>query len=60
MALSITIAATLGTLTPMMIHRLKYDPAIASGPFITGINDVINVTIYLTVATFLIVRAGPR
>jgi magnesium transporter len=60
MALSITIAATLGTLTPMTMHRFKYDPAIASGPFITAINDVINVTIYLTVATFLIVRTGPR
>lgn len=57
MTMSISIAATLGTLTPLVIHRFKFDPAIASGPFITAINDMVNVTIYLTIATFLISKA---
>lgn len=59
MTLSITIAAALGTLTPLVIHRLRFDPAIASGPFITAINDLVNITIYLTVAAFLLPRPVP-
>jgi magnesium transporter len=55
MTASMSLAATMGTLTPLVMHRLKYDPAIASGPFITAVNDVVNVTIYLTVATVLLV-----
>jgi magnesium transporter len=60
MTVSITIAAIFGTFTPMLLHRMKFDPAVASGPFITAINDVVNVTIYLTLATILISRAMPR
>lgn len=59
MLLSITVASAMGALTPLVVHRLKFDPAVASGPFITAVNDVINVTIYLTVATFLIVKTAP-
>jgi magnesium transporter len=56
MTLSIAIAATFGAVTPLVLHRLKVDPAVASGPFITAVNDVVNVTIYLTIATLLIVQ----
>jgi magnesium transporter len=56
MALSMSVAATMGAITPLIMHRLKYDPAVASGPFITAVNDVVNVTLYLTVAMFLITR----
>jgi len=43
-----------GVVIPTMFKRLKIDPAIASGPLITTLNDVIGVFIYLTVAaTFL-------
>ncbi len=60
MVLSISVASTMGALTPLVMHRFKHDPAIASGPFITAINDVVNVTIYLTVATLLIVKTASR
>lgn len=60
MMVSLCVAATMGALTPLVLQRLKFDPAIASGPFITAVNDVVNVTIYLTMATFLIVQAAPR
>jgi magnesium transporter len=53
---SVTIAATIGTLIPFMLHRMKKDPAIASGPFITAFNDLLNVTIYLTLATLLLTK----
>lgn len=58
MGISITVAATLGAFTPLLLQRMKFDPAVASGPFITALNDVVNVTIYLTMATIFIVHVG--
>lgn len=60
MAISMSVAATMGAVAPIVIHRFKYDPAVASGPFITAINDVVNVTLYLTVAALLIAKAVPK
>jgi magnesium transporter len=40
-----------GVVTPMVFKRLRIDPAIASGPFITTFNDIVGVFIYLTVAS---------
>lgn len=57
MTLSMSVAATMGAITPLVMHRLKYDPAVASGPFITAVNDVVNVTLYLTVAMLLLTRS---
>jgi len=60
MMTSLCVAATMGAFTPLMLQRMKMDPAVASGPFITAVNDVVNVTIYLTMATLLIVKAAPK
>ncbi|SDW68779.1 magnesium transporter [Marininema mesophilum] len=43
-----------GTLIPILLHLLKVDPTIASGPLITTINDVIALSIYLGLATTFI------
>ena len=57
-ALSINIAlivATLaGTLVPLVVNALKIDPAVASGPFITTINDILSLLIYFGLASVLI------
>jgi magnesium transporter len=57
-ALSINIAlivATLaGTLVPLLINLFKIDPAVASGPFITTINDIFSLLIYFGLASLLI------
>ncbi|MDD3712116.1 MAG: magnesium transporter [Candidatus Izemoplasmatales bacterium] len=57
-ALSINIAlivATLaGAIVPLMINSLKIDPAVASGPFITTINDIFSLLIYFGLASLLI------
>jgi magnesium transporter len=55
MMLSLCVASTMGALTPLLLQRIKIDPAVSSGPLITSINDMVNVTIYLSVATFLLV-----
>ncbi|WP_182200021.1 magnesium transporter [Paraliobacillus salinarum] len=57
MLVGISIAATLivatiaGALVPLVMDRFNIDPAVASGPFITTINDIISVMIYFGLAT---------
>lgn len=49
MLLAILVAVSLGTLLPFGFRRVGIDPAIASGPLITTGNDIISVTIYLSI-----------
>ena len=51
---SIAISAVIGTLIPDLIRKLNFDPAVASGPFITTINDTLGLLIYFLIATVLI------
>lgn len=43
-------ATVLGTAIPMFFHRIQIDPALSAGPFITALNDVVSLIIYLTFA----------
>jgi magnesium transporter len=49
--LVIFVAAFMGASIPLLLHRWRVDPAIAAGPFVTVSNDIIGMTIYLTLAT---------
>jgi magnesium transporter len=42
-------AAVFGTLIPLLLDRYKIDPALATGPFITTLNDVLGLFIYLSI-----------
>ena len=46
----VLFSAVLGTLIPLLLDRLKIDPALATGPFITTANDIIGLSIYFLVA----------
>lgn len=48
---TIIVATLAGSLVPLLMHRLKIDPAVASGPFITTISDIISILIYFGMAT---------
>jgi len=50
----IVFAAIFGTMIPLVLNRYKIDPALASGPFITTLNDVLGLFIYFTVGLLLI------
>jgi len=54
MFISINIAGIIGTLSPMLSKRLGFDPALTSGPFETAFQDVIGISVFMTVATFLL------
>ncbi|MEM8565850.1 MAG: magnesium transporter [Bacteroidota bacterium] len=50
----VIIASFLGTLTPLILNRFGFNPALASGPFITTLNDLLGLAIYFyTVHLFL-------
>ena len=45
----ILFASLFGTLIPMVLNRFKIDPALATGPFITTMNDILGLLIYLVI-----------
>lgn len=48
---TLTVATLSGALIPIVMDKLKIDPAVASGPFITTLNDITSVIIYFGLAT---------
>src|SRR5699024_6597962 len=48
---TLTVATLSGSIIPLIMDRLKIDPAVASGPFITTINDITSTMIYFGFAT---------
>ncbi|GGK33626.1 magnesium transporter MgtE [Caldalkalibacillus thermarum] len=48
---ALSVATVVGAAIPLVINKLRIDPAIASGPFITTLNDIIALFIYFSVAT---------
>ena len=48
------VAGTLGIGLPFLFRRIGVDPAIASGPIVTTVNDAISVSIYLGIAMSII------
>lgn len=49
----IIFAATFGTLIPLILNHYKIDPALATGPFVTTLNDIVGLFIYFTVGMLL-------
>src|SRR5690625_2651781 len=51
---TLSVSSAVGAVVPVIIHKLNIDPAVASGPFITTINDIIGLLIYFSIATALL------
>ena len=49
----IIFASIFGTLIPLILNKYKIDPALATGPFVTTLNDVIGLFIYFTIGMLL-------
>ncbi len=54
----IIIASLFGTFVPLLLHKLKIDPALATGPFITMINDILGIFIYLSIGKIVFSIVG--
>lgn len=48
---TLIIGTFAGTVIPLILYRFKIDPAIASGPLITTLNDIFSLTIYFGLAS---------
>lgn len=48
---AMTVGTFVGSMIPLLMNKLNIDPAVASGPFITTINDIISMLIYFGLAT---------
>ena len=49
----IIFAAIFGTLIPLVLNKMKFDPALATGPFITTTNDIMGLFIYFLMGRIL-------
>jgi magnesium transporter len=54
MFVSVNLSGAAGTAIPMLSKRLGFDPALTAGPFETALQDVLGVTIFLSLATALL------
>lgn len=52
--LTLIIGTLAGTIIPLILYRLKIDPAIASGPLITTLNDIFSLITYFSIATMFL------
>ena len=53
---AMVISSLVGTLVPMFFHKIKVDPAVASGPLITTVNDLVAVITYYGLAWLLLIQ----
>ena len=51
---SMSVAALVGSMVPMLFGRINIDPAVATGPFVTTAIDIISVFFYFKIATTLL------
>ena len=51
------VSSFFGTIIPMLFKKMKIDPAVASGPLITTINDMVAVCVYYSLAMMILAAA---
>ena len=52
---AMVISSLVGTVIPMLFHNIHIDPAVASGPLITTINDLVAVVVYYGLAMIVLI-----
>ena len=52
---AMVISSLVGTVIPMLFHKIHIDPAVASGPLITTINDPVAVVVYYGLAMIVLI-----
>ncbi|MEZ4702415.1 MAG: magnesium transporter [Rhodothermales bacterium] len=49
----VMFATMIGTFVPLLLDKFGIDPALAAGPFITTLNDILGLTVYFLIATLI-------
>ncbi|WP_349305827.1 magnesium transporter [Bacillus sp. FJAT-49711] len=52
--LTLILGTMAGTVIPLVLYKCKLDPAVASGPLITTVNDIFSLITYFTIASLLL------
>ncbi len=52
--ITFVLSASIATVTPFLFKKFRIDPAVAAGPFITTVMDIMGVSIYLGFATLML------
>ncbi len=56
LVLAMLISSAVGTLIPLFFEKIKVDPAVASGPLITTVNDLVAVIAYYGLSWLLLLN----
>ncbi|MBQ5311364.1 MAG: magnesium transporter, partial [Oscillospiraceae bacterium] len=56
MVVAMLISSAVGTLIPLFFKRIKIDPAVASGPLISTVNDLVAVVTYYGMSWLLLIN----
>ena len=56
LVMAMMVSSMVGTVIPMFFHKIKVDPAVASGPLITTVNDLVAVVTYYGLAFLFLVK----
>lgn len=56
LVLAMLISGLVGTLIPMFFHKIHVDPAVASGPLITTVNDLVAVVTYYGLSGIILIQ----
>lgn len=56
LVISILLSSVTGTVVPLIFKKLNFDPAVASGPLITTINDLVAIVTYYGLAWILLIN----
>ena len=51
-----TNATMVGAIIPIMMKKFDIDPAIATGPFVTTLNDILGLVIYLSLVSLFLIQ----
>ena len=56
LVVAMVVSSLVGTIIPMFFHKIHIDPAVASGPLITTVNDLVAVVTYYGLAMIFLVE----
>ncbi|MEL7185391.1 MAG: magnesium transporter [Pseudomonadota bacterium] len=54
LALNTVVAVSIGGSVPLLLKRMKFDPAVASGPLLTTVTDMVGFFLLLSLATMVL------
>ena len=52
--MTLILGTLAGTIIPLILYKCKLDPAVASGPLITTVNDIFSLIVYFSIATWFL------